>query len=256
MIPPRPGSSPAIHIGSDTEDTSRMMADTLVRLSNQAAGAAGFVTLALSGGATPRRLYTLLATAYRSRFPWDRTFIFQVDERWVPWDSPDRNARLIRETLIRPLKLPSERVMLFPPAASPEASAREYESTLRAFAAGHGLGDKGAFLDIAVLGVGRDGHTASLFPGTPALAAESAWTAVVHAPAGVTPPIRLTLTLPVLNRTRQVLILAMGARKHAVVRRVLHGDSKLEDPPLPVQRVRGREGTAWFLDRAAWEGAD
>jgi 6-phosphogluconolactonase len=204
-------------------------------------------TLALSGGRTPRGLYELLAkdAAYRDTLPWDRTHVFWGDERHVPPDHRDSNYRLARETLLDQVPLPAANIHRVP-AEDPEAErvADRYERELRAFFTLDADGIPR--FDVVLLGLGTDGHTASLFPGADALA-ETRRLAV--ATRGPVPPVeRVTLTLPVLNHAACVVFLVSGADKAGIVRAVLE-DSR--DPPLPAQRVRPVGRLVWLLDAAA-----
>jgi 6-phosphogluconolactonase len=197
-------------------------------------------SLALSGGNTPRALYRLLSAEYRTRVDWHRVHLFWGDERYVPHDHPASNFRMARETLIDPLSLPPENVHPMPTdAPSPEESARLYEQQLRAF-----FGELPRW-DLILLGMGADGHTASLFPGTSALLERKRWVTVGEAP--VEPRVRLTLTLPVLNAAKAVYFLVTGADKAETVRRIL-----VQQEPLPAALVSPLEGELlWWLDRDA-----
>lgn len=197
-------------------------------------------SLVLSGGNTPRALYRLLADAYQTRVDWRRVHLFWGDERYVPHDDPASNFRMARETLIDPLGIPPENVHPMPTnAPSPDEAARLYEQELRAF-----FGQSTRF-DLILLGMGADGHTASLFPGTPALKEHRRWVTVGEAP--VEPRVRLTLTLPVLNAARVVYFLVTGADKAEMVRRIL-----VEREPFPAALVSPKEGElVWWLDKDA-----
>ncbi|MER3473187.1 MAG: 6-phosphogluconolactonase [Armatimonadota bacterium] len=194
-------------------------------------------TMVLSGGNTPRALYALLANAYRHRIDWNRVHFFWGDERYVPLDHPASNYRMAREVLIDPLEIPRANVHPMPvDEAEPRRTAQRYEEHLR-----ETFGGMPRF-DLILLGMGSDGHTASLFPNTPALAERERWVAVGEAPTE--PRIRLTLTLPVLNAGRCVYFLVTGADKAEMVRKVL-----LENAPVPAGLVRPEAGElVWWLD--------
>ncbi|GEM_PF-289017 len=191
--------------------------------------------LALAGGSTPRRLYSLLA---ERDLPWERLRIFLGDERAVPEDHPDSNFRMVRETLLAGSTLQSEQVFRWETERGPDEAARVYAQALdREFA-----GAPPCF-DLVLLGLGEDGHTASLFPGSPALQVFDRATAAN--PLGPGKGSRLTLTLPVLNLARSAMFLVGGRAKASILRRVLAGG------PFPASRVRGREGTLFLADREA-----
>lgn len=203
------------------------------------------ISMALSGGETPRlALSALSSVPYRDRFPWDRVHFFQVDERWVPEDDPWSNQRMLRESLVSRAPVPGGHFHAVDTSLpDPGEGARRYENALRrAFP-----GPPGGFprFDAILLGLGTDGHTASLFPGSPALEEESAWVAVAE---GGTPPVpRVSLTLPVLNAASQVLFLVSGGGKAAVLKEVVSGTGK----GLPASRVSPRRGRVVFLADAA-----
>ena len=213
----------------------------------QAARTAGRFTVALAGGSTPRALYALLAdraAPYRSQVPWDRTFVFFGDERQVSPDHPDSNFRMARESLLRHVPVPEEQVYrMRGENPDPDRAAEEYEEIIRdVFRLG--AFDRPRF-DLILLGMGADGHTASIFPGAPgARQAERLALAVRVAPLGVD---RITLTLPVLNHAAAVLFVVSGVSKAEAVRQVLGGASD-----LPAAEVRPAAGDLlWLLDREA-----
>lgn len=201
----------------------------------------GAFSLALSGGSTPKRLYEHLARIpWRDRMPWDRVHLFWGDERFVPPDHPDSNQRMVREAMIAHVPIPPANVHPVPVDGTPEGAAQRYEAELRAFAAGRP--DEPLF-DVQLLGLGTDGHTASLFPGTPALAERIAWVVAV---VGVKPEPRITLTYPALDSSRDVAFLVTGAGKRTMLRRLCEGDAA-----LPASGVRPAGAVTIFADRVA-----
>jgi 6-phosphogluconolactonase len=207
------------------------------------AGGARVITVALAGGHTPRRLYELLADLHQPALAWDRIHLVWGDERCVPPDDPASNFAMAEAALLRRVPIPPQNVHRMPAEITPPArAAARCEATLRGLFDGAWPG-----IDLVLLGVGPDGHTASLFPGQPALDDRLRWVTAVEAPA--TPPWRLTLTLPVLNAARTVIVLATGAEKAPVVRRILRHDP--EAVRYPAAMVDGRERTLWLVDRAA-----
>jgi 6-phosphogluconolactonase len=186
-------------------------------------------------------VYALLATdPYASRVDWSRLHVFWGDERCVPPEDPASNYRMAREALLSRLDLGPEQVHRIPTELEPERCAQAYEQILlRAF-------DGHVRFDLLLLGIGSDGHTASLFPGSPALEERERLVTAVSAPGGG--PDRVTLTLPAFETARSGLFLASGAEKAEAVRAALGGG----DSPPPAGRVRLREGRlVWLLDRAA-----
>ncbi len=205
------------------------------------------IAVALSGGETPRPVYEALSAApYRERFPWDRVHFFLVDERWVPPDDPRSNRRMIGEVLLSRAPVPRKNVHFIDTSLpSPADGALRYEKALRDFF-GTPPGGFPRF-DAVLLGIGCDGHTASLFPGSPALAEETAW--VVESTGGDPPLPRVTLTLPVLNAAARVVFVARGKEKAEAIREALSGGT------APAARVSPRRGTVAVLaDSSAASG--
>jgi 6-phosphogluconolactonase len=231
-------------VWEDREALSRAAAAELAQVAAKAIDARGRFDLALAGGSTPRRLYEILAADYRDRIDWDRTHLFWGDERYVPDSDPLSNCRMARKALIHPLGVTPANVHPMPTSfADPEQAARAYEQTLRAH-----FGDEMPRFDLVLLGLGPEGHTASLFPGSSALEEEKRWVMPVRVAAE--PPLRLTLTLAVLNAAREVFFLVSGPDKCAIVRKIL-SLSPEETSPFPAARVRPHGRAIWFLDRAA-----
>jgi 6-phosphogluconolactonase len=213
-------------------------------LTDRALATPGRFSVCLSGGSTPKTLYALLAAEpLRSRFPWDRTHIFFGDERFVPPDHPDSNFRMAREAMLAHVPISAMQVHAFPTDTTPEDGALRYADTLKRFYGADTLDPARPLFDVNFLGLGEDGHTASLFPGVAALQERTAWTAAV---IGAKPEPRLTLTYPVLDSARAVCFLAVGAGKRAILTRVLAGDAA-----LPAAHVRPVGELIWFTDKAA-----
>lgn len=225
-------------------------AEEVVRSAEEAVAARGRFTIALSGGSTPKNLFTLLATNARSTLPWDRMFFFWGDERHVPPTDPDSNYRMADEAMLSKIPVAAGNVFRIP-TENPDASAaaEAYEQTLRRF---FQLGP-GAFpqFDLILLGMGPDGHTASLFPSTVALQEKSRlvvanWVEKLKAS-------RITLTLPVLNAARCIAFLVSGTDKADALKAVLEGDASGEQ--YPSKLVRPSDGRLiWLVDRAAASG--
>jgi 6-phosphogluconolactonase len=232
-----------------------LVLDTLAAVSEEAAREIGAIAaaavtrrgrfvVALAGGETPRPLYDLLARDYRDAVSWERVEVCFGDERCVPPHNPASNFRIAWSTLLAHVPIVEERVHRIPGELGPDAAARDYDARLRRLFADD---PSTPTFDVSIMGVGADGHTASLFRGDPALEERKRWAAPAHAPPGAKVRERVTLTLPVLNRTRVVLFLCAGAEKRDIVSRIMSG----ADPDLPAARVHGMERTIWLLDRAA-----
>ena len=222
-------------------------AEELVHSANQVVGERGRFTFALAGGSTPKSLYTLLATNARTSLPWDRTFFFWSDERYVPPTDPDSNYRMVQEAMLAKVSVPAGNVFRVPAELADAAAAAEaYEQTLRKFFALQ----PGQFprFDLILLGMGPDGHTASLFPETAALREKSRL--VVANWVEKLKTSRITFTLPVLNAGHCVAFLVSGTDKAPALKSVLEGDAPSEQ--FPAKLVRPSDGKLiWFVDRAA-----
>jgi 6-phosphogluconolactonase len=229
------------------QDLFQAAAEEVIRVATEAISKRGRFAIALSGGSTPKNLFTLIAANASASLPWEKVFFFWGDERHVPPDDPDSNYRMASEALLSKVPIPPTNI--FPiPAGNPDAAAaaEAYEETLRKFF-GLGPGEFPRF-DLILLGMGPDGHTASLFPETAALREKSRL--VVANWVEKLKTSRITFTLPVLNAARCVAFLVSGADKAAVLHEVLEGDA----PPdkYPSKLVKPSDGKLiWFVDRAA-----
>ncbi len=213
----------------------------------RAAGDRGRFTAALSGGKTPVGLYGKLSGI--KDLPWDKTHIFIVDERFVPFEHEASNYGMIERTLLRHTAIPRENIHPVPTAVdTPREAARRYEEELVSFfGLPHPPAGRMPRFDLILLGLGADGHTASLFPGAPALEETSRLAAAVS-PSGPAENERITLTFPVINNAENVMILAAGDNKAAAARDVITEKSS----PLPAAMVRPEQGRLVFLlDRRA-----
>ena len=230
------------HPSETPEATFASCADCLVDQLAAAIRARGVARIALAGGSTPRRLYQLLASDYRDALEWQRVEFYFGDERNVPLDHPDSNFRMARQALFEPLGILPHRTfpMISDQQRDPERDARAYEDTLKSWSAG-----RVPRFDVALLGLGSDGHFASLFPDTPALS-ERTRLAVVN-PVPKLHGHRLTLTFPVFEAAREVLFLVTGADKHAALARIREGQTE-----LPAECLAGKRPTRWFVDRGAY----
>ncbi len=243
-----PGGSGRLEIGADPAAVSARAADLLAGLARDRAAASGRFTVVLAGGSTPRGLYQLLAMSpYRDRVPWARCQLFFSDERCVPPDHPDSNYRMVREALLDRVSIPPDNVhRMAGEEADPERAAASYEGALRRVL---GLApDEWPRFDLVLLGLGADGHTASLFPGAAALAERRRLAIATFSESFGEH--RLTLTVPVLNAAAQAVFLVTGAAKAAALAAVLAG---ARDPGRwPAQLIDPEPGDLLFLaDRAA-----
>lgn len=243
-------TSPKIEIVADTEELSRRAAQEFVSRAQAAVRERGFFTVALSGGSTPRHLYRLLAdseASFRARVPWEKCHFFFGDERHVAPDHPDSNYRMAREALFSRVSIPAENVHRIK-TENPDAreAAKDYEQELSAFFR-PARGQLPRF-DLVFLGMGPDGHTASLFPGTDVLREQ---TRLVAAPwVEKLSTYRVTLTPPVLNNAAQVIFLVAGSDKTEALRKVLQ-ESYLPDL-YPAQLIRPAAGQVlWLVEKAA-----
>jgi 6-phosphogluconolactonase len=241
-----------IEVFADADALMRAAADAWVLRADEAIRSSGRFAVALSGGSTPRRLYTLLAAAPRARrVDWSRVHVYWSDERCVPPTDPASNYRMAREALLDHVTLPEANIHRMRGEDEPAAAAAAYERELRrAFSAPEGPPPSvpGHRFDLVLLGLGEDGHTASLFPGTASLREVSKWvTAHAAAPQSAW---RITLTLPVIDAAAEVAFLVSGEQKAAILQRVIEGRGGPDE--LPAQRVAPRGGRLrWLVDAAA-----
>ena len=200
--------------------------------------------LALSGGSTPKPLFERLARPdLARRIDWQRVHLFWGDERFVPQDHPDSNYRMAKLALIDHVPIPPANVHAVPTDGTPETAARRYAQTLRDYYGAERLDVNRPLFDLNLLGIGDDGHTASLFPGAPQLLEEKEWAVAV---VGQKPEPRITLTYPVLDSADAVVFLAQGEAKRDPVAR-----ARRHDPGTPAGLVAPRGDLLWFLDKAA-----
>jgi 6-phosphogluconolactonase len=248
MVPAVTG--PIVRTFDDLASAAAALAAVVVREGANALDRQGRFTLVLSGGSSPIPLFRSLASTYRDSLPWDQVDFLWADERAVPPEAPESNYGLAARELLAPLGVPSDRIHRIRGEALPlSAAAEEYETLVRRLA-GAGPGDGAGALDLALLGMGPDGHTASLFPGAPLLEDRSGrWVAVEPHPGQPPRVPRLTLTLAALNRSRVVAFLVAGAEKQAALPRALAGSTGADG--VPAGRVHGLERTEWFVDRVA-----
>lgn len=234
----------------DIDALNRAALDDLLRIMSDAVRERGRFAIALSGGRTPEKMYGLWSKSERqnARTPWDKVHLFWGDERYVTKDDPLSNYRMTREALIAHVPIPVGNVHRMPGPddfRTPQAAAEAYEGELRKF-----FGSAAPAFDLQLLGLGVEGHTASLFPGSPALEEKMRWVMAIEAPAK--PPQRLTLTPVVLNQARSTFFLVAGEDKRDIIR-ALRSEPETAPSQYPAGRIRPAGSVVWFLDRAAMD---
>jgi 6-phosphogluconolactonase len=233
-----------IWLYDDYEALSSAAAGLFVQQARQAIEARGRFSVALAGGHTPRRTYELLAQAsFGARVPWNQVHIFWGDERCVPPDDRRSNARMARQALLDQVPIPPSQVHPIPCTSTPQEAADEYEAVLQLF-----FGGQPPRFDLVLLGLGENGHTASLMPDTPVLEEQERWVAPVYLRAPE--PDRVTLTAPLINQAQVVALLVSGPSKASILRQVLEGPP---DPEyLPAQLIKPAHGELhWLVDQEA-----
>jgi 6-phosphogluconolactonase len=245
-------NGPVVITCEDAGNLAVQAADWIIEMARNAIRDRGTFTLVLAGGATPEKTYAALVRPERAAaIDWSKTYLFLGDERFVPLDDPRSNFGLARRSLLDHVPAPASHV--FPITThleSPAVSAAAYADDLARFFSRAASTFPPPRFDLVLLGLGEDGHTASLFPHAPSLQVEDAW--VTWSRPGTTPPPvdRVTLTYPVLNAAHRVAFLVAGENKAAPVRDVLEG--RADRDLRPAARVRPTDGTlTWFLDRGA-----
>jgi 6-phosphogluconolactonase len=230
----------------DLTSLSRAVLEETFTIIQEAIAKRGRFAIALSGGHTPEKMFSLWAETaqYRDKTPWDRIHLFWSDERYVPENDPLSNYHMARGTLISHVPIPAENVHpvptnLFPP----EACARAYEDDLLKF-----FGAEPPTFDVQLLGIGPEGHTASLFPGSAALNEKLRWVAAVRVPAE--PPQRITFTPVVLDCGRNTFFLVAGENKREILS-AIRKESTTETSQYPAARIHPTKPPVWFLDAAA-----
>ena len=226
------------------EALNRVAAEIFAKEAQRAVAEHGRFSVLLSGGETPQRTYELLAEEpLREQVPWDRVHVFWGDERCVPVDDSRSNYRMARKALLERVPLPPAQIHPILCVDSPQQAAAGYSEVIRSY---FGAGPHS--FDLVYLGLGDDGHTASLFPGSTALDERELWTAVTRRPGESIE--RITLTAPLINQAALIVFLVTGAGKAEVLRKVL--EKTAGEPSLPAQLIRHEKGMIrWLVDRDA-----
>jgi 6-phosphogluconolactonase len=239
----------AIQVYDDPEALSVAAARLVVQQSRRAVQSRNRFSVALSGGHTPERMYRLLALEpSRDEIPWEQVHVFWGDERCVPSDDPRSNARMAYQSLLNHVPLPAAQIHQIQCAHSPEQTASEYEALLRGFFAGGP-----PRFDLILLGLGENGHVASLFPGTPVIDERERWVAEVFVAEQAM--WRVTLTATLINQAAAIAFLVSGSAKAQTLRRVL--EEPREPHNLPAQLIWPTDGKLyWMIDRQAGQELD
>ena len=236
-------TQPDIRICEDAAALAQQTTDIFVRLAQESVAARGRFTVALAGGSTPKAAYAMLASAaYRDQLPWQQTHFFWGDERHVPPEHEDSNYRMAYEAMLSKVAIPADHIYRMVAEKEAQQAADEYEATLRT--AFQLSGDTLPRFDLVLLGMGPDGHTASLFPGTAVLNEKSRWVAANWVEKLNT--WRITFTFPVINHAAEVLFLVAGEEKAEVLKDVFEGEPG-KYPCQNVQPVNGR--LLWIVDK-------
>lgn len=230
------------------ETLSLAAMDEMMRIISETISLRGRFTVALSGGHTPIRMFELWAgKPYGDDTPWDKIHLFWGDERYVPHEDERSNFRLARETFISHVPIPAPNVHPIPTVSSqPDKSAETYEKELRDF-----FGPEPPQIDLQLQGVGAEGHTASLFPDSPALFEKQRWVLPVNPPAEISPAVeRITMTPVVLNRGRNTFFIVSGEDKRQIIAG-LRAETSPQTSRFPAAHIQPPGPVLWFLDRAA-----
>jgi 6-phosphogluconolactonase len=233
-----------IQVCNDPESLSEAAAGLFVKRSRHAIQIQNRFSVALAGGHTPEHTYQILAQPpFRDQVPWAKVHVFWGDERCVPPDDPRSNAHMAHQTLLDHVPIPPDQIHPIRCAQNPQQAAKEYESLLRDFFAGGP-----PHFDLILLGLGENGHTASIFPDTPAVD-EKCWVVAVF--VAEQSMWRITMTPPLINQAAMVTFLVAGTAKAQVLRRVLDGPFKPHD--LPAQLIRPTSGSLdWIVDKESY----
>jgi 6-phosphogluconolactonase len=240
-----------VKILPDSQHLALAAAELFVQVANHAVQTNGVFSAALSGGSTPQMLYKLLASEpFTEQVDWSRTQLFWGDERCVPPDHPDSNYGKAKQILLENVPIPEENVHRIEGELQPEQAAEKYEETLLRFFSSLPTEEQRsqASFDLVLLGMGDDGHTASLFPGTPAIEEQTRWVAAQYIDKMAA--WRITLTPAILNRAAQVAFLVAGAGKSYTLERVIYGSYQPER--YPAQVIQPASGNLiWMVDEDA-----
>lgn len=233
-----------VHISQNIDSLSHDIAEWLIADIQKALSKGDRYTISLSGGNTPKELYTLLAKPpYRDQIEWGKIHIFFGDERYVPFNDDRNNGKMAYETLLRHVPIPENQIHYFNTTFPPEQSAREYNKILHTYFDG-----KQNTFDLVLLGMGDDGHTLSLFPGTAVIYENKKWVKAYFVEK--LNMYRITLTVPVVIRSSSIAFLAVGEKKAATLKQVIEGDYDPDKYPSQIIKPLN-DNLNWFIDKAA-----
>lgn len=235
-----------ICVFQSAEELAQAAADLMIKISKQAVESRGRFVISLSGGTTPDRLFTLLAKSpYQKEIPWDKTFVFWGDERYVPSDDKRNNANRAKSLLLDHVPIPSININPVPVDLKPEKAAKKYEEIISKF-----FGNETPHFDLIFLGLGEDGHTASLFPGSNLVFEDKQLVKEVY--VDQQHMFRITMTPHLINKAQTVIFLVEGENKAEILKTVLTGASQPDK--LPAQVIHLEDGNLyWFVDKKAAE---
>jgi len=231
-----------VHIFKDHRRLAEAVAKAFIEVGRQSIQKRGWFSTVLAGGSTPKAVYQLLGGCLKGDLDWSKVFFFWGDERCVPADDPESNYRMAFESLLQFIPVPITNVFRMEGELEPKIAARNYQKALQSF-----LDGKERF-DFVLLGMGEDGHTASLFPGTDAIMEKDDWVKAVYVKK--LDAWRMTLTPPILNRSQQVVFMISGKSKAPALKDVLEGAYQPKE--YPAQIIQPKDGRlTWMIDRAA-----
>ena len=233
-----------LHIANDAKQLSEDLASWISDCIQEVLKSQDRFTFVLSGGSTPKKLYDLMAASpYKETIPWEKLHFFWGDERAVPFEDDRNNAKMCYEELLDKVPVIAEQIHVMRTDIEPEASAAEYEKILKEY-----FGDSETTFDLVLLGMGDDGHTLSLFPGTKVIHEIESWVNTFFLAAQ--DMYRITLTAPVVNAAKYVAFMAVGTGKAETLKSVLEGETNLDK--FPSQIIKPENGELhWFVDEAA-----
>ncbi len=238
-----------VHIYKNPDELTQALAEWIVHLMGETLATKERFTWVLSGGNTPKALYQLLASpAYLGRVPWSKLHIFWGDERDVPFTDSRNNARMAYDSLLNHVPVPAAQIHVMRTDIEAQASATQYEQTLRHYFPTPASGPPSSTFDLVLLGMGEDGHTLSLFPGTEVVHEETKWVSAYYLKSQDMD--RITLTKKVVNRATHVVFITTGATKAHALQAVLKGPAQAD--LYPAQVIKPEHGQLdWFVDQAA-----
>lgn len=245
-------ADPLLHFFPDIDTLSHTVAERLITLAQSTISSQKHFSLCLSGGNTPRRLYQLLATEYRTKLDWDNLHLFWGDERYIPPTHPESNYAMVLQELIPLVPIPAANIHRIPTELnSSEQAALKYEQEIKRFFFNQGIDTAQSSFDLVLLGLGTDGHTASLFPNDPVLDKSDQLVAAITAPDYIQPRQRITLTLPILNQAYHIFFLVSGEEKKPVLQFIL-SEQEEAIKRYPAARIKSKNVVEWFVDKPAY----